>query len=319
MLKRICFFIFSVSLFFTVGCSSKSYAVVGNFNIPEPKPKDAVKVMTFNIRVAVPFLDGFNSWGARKDIVLDTISDERADVFGLQEALDSQVDYIQNALPQYANYSAGRDDGKEDGEACPIFFRKDKYLLADKGTFWLSTKPDKPGSKRWFNFFPRICSWVRLIDRETKKGFYVYNTHLSLSGGARKKSTRLIAKKVLNRDHDEPFIVMDDFNMKKDSSAMDILCQNSVSPMVNAWILTKPGQESYGTCHSFSGRINGRKIDHIFADPQTTILSVDINHNNFNGRYPSDHFPVTAILKLPVAQTSTSVAAEKKPKPKIVY
>ena len=87
-------------------------------------PGDVIKAMSFNIRVDT-FLDGFDSWGNRKQLVFDTLTDDAADVMGLQEALDHQVVQIQQALPQYGHYAVGRNDGKQKGESCAIFYRKE--------------------------------------------------------------------------------------------------------------------------------------------------------------------------------------------------
>ena len=73
----------------------------------------------------------------------------------------------------------GRDDGKFRGEHCSILYLKDRFKLDKKdcGTFWFSDTPEKIASKSWGNEIPRICTWVRLIEKKTNKGFYVYNVH----------------------------------------------------------------------------------------------------------------------------------------------
>jgi endonuclease/exonuclease/phosphatase family metal-dependent hydrolase len=54
-----------------------------------------------------------------------------------------------------------------------------------------------------------------------------------------------------------------------------------------------------GTFTGFrSGRIEGEKIDYIFAQPGTEVLSASIVRTSRDGRYPSDHFPVVARLAL---------------------
>ena len=57
------------------------------------------------------------------------------------------------------------------------------------------------------------------------------------------------------------------------------------------------------TFHNFSGKRAGRRIDFIFASPEATPVESTIDYSNRDGRYPSDHYPVTAVLKLqPVAE-----------------
>jgi endonuclease/exonuclease/phosphatase family metal-dependent hydrolase len=309
-------------LLILAGCSEQQKKIPSR-HIPFPSPRaDVVKVMTFNIRVDT-ILDGSNRWNNRKELVFDTIADNRADVIGLQEALDFQVTQTQQALPQYANYAAGRSNGKQKGETCAIFYRKDRFALADSGTFWFSNKPSKPGSKGWGNFPPRICSWIRLLDRQTRAGFYVYNVHLdNLSQNSRKKSVELLAHRVGMRAEPEPFIVMGDFNMELDNPAMMPLQKTQrrgpYPCMVDAWesVHGKGKTAGTGTRHGFRGGRSGPKIDHIPVCEDARPLDVKIDRRSLNGRYPSDHFPVVASILLPnTGQQRVTAAKANAPKP----
>lgn len=266
--------------------------------------QSVVKAMTFNIRVDT-FLDILgHGWGGRKKIAADTISRNAPDVIGLQESLNRQVRYLDSALPQYACYTAGRSNGKKRGESCAILYRKDRFQLIDSGTFWFSNKPYKPGSTGWGNFTPRICSWVHLTENGSTDGFYVYNVHLdNLSQKSRARSVELLAKMVGERKTDDPFIVMGDFNMKIDNSAMKFLCKNgggSLYPkMFDAWESVYPGQSrGTGTRHGFNGKVNGPRIDHMSVCESAKVLDIKIDRYNVNGKYPSDHFPVVATILL---------------------
>ncbi len=52
------------------------------------------------------------------------------------------------------------------------------------------------------------------------------------------------------------------------------------------------------TGHGFSGKTQGVRIDFIFVRKHDEILDARIIHYNDNGLYPSDHFPVTARVRL---------------------
>ena len=70
--------------------------------------------MTFNIRTGEAWwLDGWNCWHNRRKIVIDTLAENTADIIGLQEAVDYQLEEIQQALPQYSKYAVGRINGKK--------------------------------------------------------------------------------------------------------------------------------------------------------------------------------------------------------------
>lgn len=288
--------------FITGGCGGAQQTGITRGIRFSPSPPGVIEAMSFNIRVDT-FLDGLNRWAGRKRLVWDTLADHGADVIGLQEALDHQVRQIQQALPQYSHYTAGRNDGKLKGESCAIFYRDDRFALADSGTFWFSDTPSKPGSKDWGNLWPRICSWVYLKEKPTGAGFYVYNVHFDVfSQDSRQKSAELLARRIADRKTAEPFFVMGDFNMGLDNPAMVYLQNlNSQTPypkMQSAWQSLYPGRPCGGTRHSFRGGTSGPKIDHIPVGEGAQALGVEIDRRNVNGRYPSDHFPVIARIDL---------------------
>ncbi len=262
-----------------------------------------VKAMTFNIRTGTAWWDAFNNWNNRKQLVIDTIAKNKADVIGLQEGLNYQIEQIQKGLPQYEKYAVGRNDGKKDGETCAIFYRKDRFTKLDSGTFWFSETPSEAGSKYWMSIFPRICSWVHLVDTASNKGFYVYNVHLAcLSQSAREKSVRLLAEKITGRRTNDPFIVTGDFNMELDNDAMKYLQnigkRNPHPSMYDAWASANPGKRIIGTTHQFTGSDSGPKIDHIPISENIKAIEAVVDRYAWDGRYPSDHFPVTAILQI---------------------
>ena len=52
-----------------------------------------------------------------------------------------------------------------------------------------------------------------------------------------------------------------------------------------------------GTFNAFRGETTGERIDAILVSPSWRVRSADILHTERNGRYPSDHFPITALLE----------------------
>jgi endonuclease/exonuclease/phosphatase family metal-dependent hydrolase len=44
--------------------------------------------------------------------------------------------------------------------------------------------------------------------------------------------------------------------------------------------------------------VAGDKIDYVFVEPETEVLDAAIVRTARDGRYPSDHFPVTARIRL---------------------
>lgn len=79
-----------------------------------------ITIGTFNIRYDNP-ADSGNLWVNRAPIVSNLIRFHKFDVLGIQEGLKNQLDDISNALPEYAQYGKGRDDGKDGGEHSAVF------------------------------------------------------------------------------------------------------------------------------------------------------------------------------------------------------
>ncbi len=288
------FFLFALS-----SCSQRAKIVPREALFPEISP-GLVNIMTFNIRCGSAN-DGDNSWVYRKDIVFDTLADHSVDIIGLQEALYFQIQDIKRALPQYKIISVGRDAGGRVGEACPILYRRDRFSVADTGTFWFSNMPWKPGSRHWGNKYPRICTWARLTETVTGKSFYVYNLHLDhQSQSSRQHSMNLLGKEIAKRKYRDPVIVMGDFNMDTDNSAMASLLGMGTFclPMVDVWHSLHPDQPGITTFHAFGKKPAGPCLDHILIDETVEIVEVAVDARTFGGRYPSDHFPVTAHLQI---------------------
>jgi len=251
---------------------------------PAPMNNSSMTVMTFNVRTAT-VIDLWRNWAFRRQRVIDTIASNAPDVIGVQEAQHSQVRDIQDALPQYASYAVGRGEA-DSGETCAVFYLKRKYMVLDSGTFWFSETPDVPGSKSWGSILPRICTWVHLAERQTGRGIYVYNIHLNcFSHEARNRSLALLAERVAARKTRDPFVVMGDFNMKADDSAMAYLyalgCMETGS--------------GTGAITRYSNDASTR-IDHICLSKG--LVGRELSVDKPAGRKASDHKPRMAEVRL---------------------
>ena len=87
-----------------------------------------LKVMSFNIRLNNPE-DGFNTWSHRKKMVQSMILFHQADLIGVQESLDEQMDDLSILLPNHRSVGVGRDDGAKKGEYCGIFYNFNRFNL----------------------------------------------------------------------------------------------------------------------------------------------------------------------------------------------
>lgn len=262
---------------------------------------EPLTIMTFNIRYGSAN-DGANQWSARKDHLFEVIRRENADLLGLQEALDFQIDEIIKAAPRYAVVGVGRDDGREAGEYSAILFNKDRLHVAEAGTFWFSDTPAVPGSKSWGNTITRICTWARFIDRDGR-GFWHFNVHLDhQSQPSRERSTVLLRDRIASRTvTTEPVIVTGDFNVGETNPAVLTLTAAAAGTpaFLDTFRVLHRDQREAGTFNGFKpGNTRGDKIDYVLAQPGTEVLRAEILRDSRDGRYPSDHFPVVARVRL---------------------
>jgi endonuclease/exonuclease/phosphatase family metal-dependent hydrolase len=259
--------------------------------------KENVRVMSYNVRYDNPG-DGENRWSNRKERLTKLIAYHAPDLFGTQEVLLNQLQDIEKALPQYAWYGAGRDDGKQAGEFSAIFYHKDRFSLLDKGTFWLSTEPDKP-TKGWDAAIVRVCSWVKLKDKATGKDFFMFNTHFDHIGvQAREQSAALIVKKIRELAGSSPVVLTGDFNTPETAPPYQTIINSTI--LKDTRYQSKTGH--YGPEGSFStfqvASKLGERIDYIFVNNQYEVLRHAILTDSQNGFYPSDHLPVIAEIRL---------------------
>lgn len=237
-----------------------------------------------------------NLWKDRKAYVASLINFHDFDIFGTQEAQPHQLEEVLKALPAYARYGKGRDDGGDQGEHSAIFYKKDKFQLLSSGDFWLSETPDKPGLGWDATCCNRICSWVYLQDKKTKKKFYFFNVHFDHQGKvARLESSRLMIQKIKEIAKGAPSILTGDFNAGRDAEPYKILANSNT--IRDSY---KDVSNPYENNSSFNGFKNDFKttevIDHIFISKQWKASKWGILTDTYFGKFPSDHFPVVVEL-----------------------
>ena len=262
---------------------------------------DSLRVMSFNIRYGTA-KDGVNAWPLRRDLVLGVIQDHGPAVLGVQEALRFQLDEIRQAVPWLAEIGVGREDGVDAGEYSAILYDRRRLSVEDSGTFWLSETPDVPGSTSWGNNITRIATWARFRERGTDREFNVLNTHWDHeSQNAREKSAAQIAEWLDEHAASQPVIVMGDFNSGEQNPAFQTLVAPGTREVQlrDTFRAVHPDAALAGTFNEFTGKRDGDKIDAVLASSEWRVLSAAIVTSSDNGRYPSDHFPVTATLAFP--------------------
>jgi endonuclease/exonuclease/phosphatase family metal-dependent hydrolase len=258
--------------------------------------------MTFNIRYDNPG-DGRNTWPLRRDWVAEIIREQGTDLAGLQEVLPRQIADLQERLPDYAWYGVGRDDGKSGGEHTPIFYRRSRLERLQEGAFWLSETPDQPGSTSWDTAITRVAVWLKLKDRETGETFFAFNTHFDHRGTtARRESAKLLLRKIPEIAGDAPVVLTGDFNCTPATQPYKTLAQPESPTSIRfrdalAVSETDP-QGATGTWNGFDRIVPGQRIDFLFVTPQFHVAWHKTLDETREGRFPSDHLPVIAEIRL---------------------
>lgn len=262
-------------------------------------PSLQIEWATFNIRLDTP-ADSLNNWQYRKDSVCRHILAAGVDIIGMQEVLHNQLEDLKAGLPGYAAIGVGREDGKEKGEYCPLFYRADKYEVLDSNTFWLSQYPDSAGFVGWDGACPRIATWAKFKDKSTGKVFMGVNTHFDHIGTeARRESALLIIRKIKELVGDRPAVVTGDFNVNDRSEAYLTITTNEFV-LKDAY---KEADRKAGPAYTFHdfGRQpmeQREKIDFIFVTPQIKVLNAEIARNpETKTGYLSDHNLHEALLE----------------------
>jgi endonuclease/exonuclease/phosphatase family metal-dependent hydrolase len=256
-----------------------------------------LRVMSFNIRYGTAD-DGDDAWPARQDLVIRTIETAAPDLLGTQECLDFQRDLLAAALPAYAVIGVGRDDGADGGEMCACFYRADRFALRDQGTFWLSETPEEVGSRGWDAVLPRIATWLRLHDRSTGRELLWLNTHLDHRGEqARLASLSLIARWLAVNRQGASLVVTGDFNLAVDASPDGPQARLRGDLLVDTWtVVHGPEEPADGTFNGFGVSPRPGRIDWILASADLAVKEAGVVRTRYEGRWPSDHCPVTATL-----------------------
>ena len=254
-----------------------------------------LRVMSFNVRLPVA-ADGENRWEARRALMTDMLRRTRPDLIGTQELFGSQGDALTESLPEYAWFGRGRRGGHADDEHMGVFYRKDAFRLIESGDFWLSDSPEVVGSISWGNLYPRMVTWGLFESRRDRRRFYLVNTHFPYrdeDAAVRLRCARLLLERIREWPENVPVILTGDFNTGDETDVHALL----TGSLHDAWRIAPRRRGPEGTFHGFTGQPQ-RRIDWIMVRGMR-VRSVETVTMHRGARYPSDHFPVLAVLRWP--------------------
>ncbi len=268
-------------------------------------------VVTANIRVALAEDEAVgNGWDGRREFCATVIRAQQPDIVCLQEVLRGQFEDLQTAWPEFNGL--GFHGPEMDAHATgyhgiaknPIFYSRSRYELVAAGGFWLSETPHLPGSLTWGSARARHVNWVRLRVRDGGRQFRVLNTHLDHgSQPAREKQIGLILAESALYPVDFPQLLAGDFNVDATNPVRELVRQAGWDDTYAA--IHGPVDPGF-TYHGFHGPEYRRmkpmsktgKIDFVFVRGSVETHASEIIRDGREGRFPSDHYFVTARISL---------------------
>ncbi|KAI0187329.1 endonuclease/Exonuclease/phosphatase [Xylaria flabelliformis] len=276
------------------------------------------RVITFNIRYAASPSTYEKPWSVRGPLVIDKVSATAANattdgsipVIGMQEVLHEQLVDITNGLGSAWSYiGTGRDDGKEAGEYCPIFYQAERMKLLNSTQKWLSPTPDVP------SFWPGAGSRRYILvgvfeDQTTGTRFIAANTHLdNASSEARSEGVKIILRVIRDVQAqwgpDLPVTLSGDFNSEPGQDAYQTMVADGY--LDESYALADE-QVRFGPYETYTGFVPDEipdvssRIDFIWVGPNAadtwSVTRYEVVDNVVGGVYISDHRPVFVDVTL---------------------
>ena len=228
------------------------------FSCNSGKKAGSLPVMSFNVRYGTA-KDGDNVWENRRDAACAMILDQRPAVFGVQEALDFQLDYFVEHCPGYRCVGVGREDGVHEGEHMSVFYDTERIELKEWGTYWLSETPFQP-SLGWDAACRRTATWTLLHDKATDRNFYFVNTHLDHVGKEARRNGLLLLVERIGAMNPEgyPMILTGDMNVYPDDP-----CLNALRELMSDARQTATETDNEVTWHDWGKITHDQPIDYV--------------------------------------------------------
>lgn len=271
---------------------------------PEAQPTSApFSVMTYNVLCSFCGSGEYDTWDERQPYFKDTFARYDADLIGLQElAFGTEVDQLLTLMDGYASVYYAAVDSNLTYPDATVLYRTERFELLESGQFWLSPTPDVPSSTGFAEQqLPRLVAWTKLRDLQTGQVIYFASTHVDNNSPSQAKSAPLILERAAPWAAEAPVVFLGDFNSKPDTEAYQILTTSQGFHFVNSQALAKEwlvdSNETPVPTYDLADR-----IDHIFlgsgaVDWSVSKWSVDVHRYGPNQRYPSDHFPMAAVIQ----------------------
>ena len=253
-------------------------------------------------------------WENSRDIVAQMIVDADWDIVGVQEG----GNLVREELPALVKAKGGKKykwwfqrpnpaipEQEDTNLANGMVWRSDRFKVSNKQVYWLSPTPDTP-SKAWEE---KVKHWrfvmsAKVKDKKTGLEFIFMVTHCPLMKSVNEKAAKLIVEreKLMNPE-DEVVIFVGDMNSRIGSPYTRIIRTH----FTDTRDIAKLKSEISGTMNGAEVRETPKDytLDYIYirgSKLKYEVLRHDVLVDKYrvNGKeyFPSDHCPVSAVVKL---------------------
>ena len=250
---------------------------------------------------------GADSWMRRRDAWVGCVRRFDPDLIGVQSVYEDQCQFMRRSLDDYAMHvtrrpSRDRTKRYANQEFIVLLVRRDRFDCLAGAKFWLSpyahiyTYP----TIGWDAAQPQLCVWQRLYDGTTGRELVFATTKLDHRGAiSRLESTAMIRKELSAAAADDPVILTGNFSGTEGDPPHSALTEQS--GWIDAYRSVHPARrDDELTFHAYLGSAVGRRMDWILHTSNLTSTRAAIDRTALeSGRFPTNHYPVTAELEWP--------------------
>ncbi len=279
----------------------------------EPATLEDVRIGTYNIRIQSSS-DGDNNWPTRKPITVQSIKDIDFDIFGLQEAQTYHHTYLQETLGDIYGFEWFCPNTGSSKESVGIAYKKSEWSLAKLNKFYINSDPDtqaKSDTGSSGNYYRgALCG--TFIHKKTGTKLFFMSTHGCLNKEPNNTYAYLYPEQEARFNPDGlPSFFVGDLNARPDwdSSVLFRTYWNDTYLTIDE-TLRQGCDDTFNGWDSPEGRAD-RRIDFVYykgAGVTPTLYKCD--NTLYDGKYPSDHWPVYADFTIEPASASTEVPTE---------
>jgi endonuclease/exonuclease/phosphatase family metal-dependent hydrolase len=220
------------------------------------------------------------------------------DIICFQEMWAEQLLYLRTCFSAFEWFGTV-DEPRGRNPMNAVFFRSEAFTQVSAGCYWLSETPHIPGSISWDSRCVRLANWLRLEEAASGKEFRVVNTHLDHVGQlAREKQAALIVEDTRAYADQYAQILTGDMNCEVKNKAIGIF---KAGGWQDTYAAVRGEKDPGHTYHGFLGpgfEADMGKIDWIFARGAARVIGAEIIRDSRDGRFPSDHYFVSADILL---------------------